>query len=262
MKYPIEFQGQKTSLLSWTSAMDCHSLSLPAQDSCPGAVFGEGAICQGCYASIGRYCSVNVLNAQWIRYMWLRQNLRTIKGSWEIITTMVNAIHDTKTEYFRFFDSGDVFSVKMAWAIRRICELTPSVKYWMPTRSWHLKSSLGEATKSLGKVPNLVVRPSALYVNKTAPSISGMPKGSGVVDLTTSKLVQQYLCPKSVNGGSCESNKCRSCWDAPDRPVYYLNHGWQGRKKMPDVSVGKIPALRGEFRKKFTQLTVKQKELT
>lgn len=253
MKYYAEYQDKRVALLSDTEAMSCKSLSIVAGSSCPGAVYGEGTICQGCYAQIGRYNCNNVMTAQWVRYMWLKENLRTVAGTWHIITQLANAINaQCKNGYFRFFDSGDVFSVRMAYVIQRVCELTPTVKHWLPTRSWHLEGPLGEAVKRLGQVKNLTVRPSALYVNQAAPLVEGLARGSGVVDPTVVKFMADLICPKSKKGGSCESNGCRSCWDRPTKSVYYYQHSIGGRhNKLVNVTVGKIPVLRAKYKEQF-----------
>ena len=36
--------------------------------------------------------------------------------------------------YHRWFDAGDLADVAMLKAIVRVCELTPTIKHWLPTR--------------------------------------------------------------------------------------------------------------------------------
>ena len=36
--------------------------------------------------------------------------------------------------YFRWFDSGDMYDIRLARKILEVCERTPWVKHWIPTR--------------------------------------------------------------------------------------------------------------------------------
>jgi len=77
----------RTSLFSRTHDMGCYSWSIPAGHSCPSAVYGEGTICGSCYAMINRYGFDNVADAQWLRFVWTRQLLKTNPALW--VATMV-----------------------------------------------------------------------------------------------------------------------------------------------------------------------------
>jgi hypothetical protein len=262
-KVKINWNGLTTSLLSWTEDMGCWSFSIPAGDSCPMAVYepsadGKASICGGCYAQIGRYGMPNVADSQWTRFMWLRSNLKDgDMGKSRIIDTLATAIRQhVKNGYFRGHDSGDFFSPGYVDCWYAICSMLPDIKFWFPTRSYHKPGKLTDAVKQLSRLPNVTMRPSALWVDSPAPQIPGFALGTGVVT-TLEGNDQRMLCPKTTNGGTCESNSCRTCWNFPTEAVYYYVHGAYGRHKLANVNAGKYPANRLAQRQKFTSLTIR-----
>lgn len=50
--------------------------------------------------------------------------------------------HGDGVPYFRWHDSGDLFHEDYALAILKVCEATPQVAHWLPTRMGRLISSL------------------------------------------------------------------------------------------------------------------------
>ena len=117
-----------TLKLSVTSKLDgIRSWSLQALDTCPGSKTADGTLvpaCSGCYATTGNYRFANVKaprehNRQdWQREDWVR----------DMVMELVN------DEFFRWFDSGDMYSLELAQKIYQVMELTPWVKHWLPTR--------------------------------------------------------------------------------------------------------------------------------
>lgn len=268
--YTIEYQGHKTTLLSTTEAMSCLSFSIPAgqEGSCPFSVArDENDVCKGCYAQLGRYNMPTVQKAQWIRFEWLKENLKTIDGQKIIINAFVEALKSVKNGYFRIHDSGDFFSPAYINLWTQICMMHPKIKFWAPTRSWRATNKHWElAFDGLLRCSNVCIRPSAIKFNEMAPRVKNFGPGSTVINspqilnLAQFKLTQTQLCPKTVNGGSCESNSCRSCWNSK-LPVAYLVHGSFGRHKFQDVHSQKMVDNRASVKKYFTQLTLKQKVL-
>ena len=114
--------------LSKTSKLDnIKSWSLQALTTCPGSIAKDGGLvdaCKGCYATQGFYNfsqpkAVRADNKQdWQRDEW--------------VTDMVAALK--KESYFRWFDSGDMYSVKLAEKMLAVMVATPHVKHWLPTR--------------------------------------------------------------------------------------------------------------------------------
>jgi hypothetical protein len=255
-KTKIEYKNLKTSLFTWTSDMGCWSFSLPPgkEGACPMAVTGPNSICGGCYAMLGRYNMPNVLNAQWIRFMWIKSLLETDEGQREFELTMIDSINrHVKNRYFRFFDSGDIFCPQLADSLYNICNTLSHIQFWFPTRSYWAKSKRWQtALQNLASLPNVALRPSALYYNQEAPILDGYAHGTTVV--TSIDMDIAKLCPKTVNGGSCESNNCRACWDKTGA-IAYLVHGVMGKSEPYEIST-KIKSGRAAMRDKFVALTV------
>lgn len=267
----IESRGHKAALLSFTSAMSCWSFSIPAGETCPFKVDSSPEnICHGCYAQLNRYNMPNVLNAQWVRYMWLKDNIKTNFDY--LVTTMTMAIKKyTDNGYFRVHDSGDFFHPRYIDLWYEVCQSLPKIKFWFPTRTWDHKGQLSLVWKNaitrLAALPNVTIRPSAINFNDPSPKVEYLSAGSTVVSDDRSYgrkhlfIDGQYttICPKSKFGGDCEGNSCRSCWDS-DKSVAYIVHGSLGRKVAQSVMSPKIRSLRGTFREKFTQLTIESKK--
>src|SRR5438105_4697769 len=84
--------GSTVSLLTETSKMPGRSWSLPAHRACPGAVTkpaidGRPAICGSCYAAKGAYLWRSTQAAQWERFNWARQCMRSPEGLEEFLAT-------------------------------------------------------------------------------------------------------------------------------------------------------------------------------
>lgn len=142
---------------SGTGKMPCPSWSLPAWLTCPGAADANGkpvAACSLCYALQGRYLFGSVAALR-------DHNLVDCKlPDWT--DAMVPAIRDNT--YFRWFDSGDVYTVELALKIEQVCIRTPRTKHWIPTRA-RKDPAILEILLRIGNLPNVVVRHSSDGVN-------------------------------------------------------------------------------------------------
>lgn len=229
--------GTSTLLLTDTGKMPCASWSLPAGESCPWALYGEGAICDSCYANKGSYTQYPTVKiAQRARFEWVRECLKTPEGTDTFVSTMVRTIRKAVDgeqrkypgtgRYFRVHDSGDLFSPAYTWAWVRIVQALPDIRFWFPTRSWRpmRMQKLTPATRmawelaltALASEPNVTVRPSALFFNAPAPSIPGLAAG------TTASDDGSFTCPASRQNNECRD--CRACWDKPDLAISYRAH--------------------------------------
>lgn len=247
----VAYGGKAVALLTYTSTMSCWSFSLPAgkHGACPFMdASGEDKICAGCYAQINRYNMPNVLSAQHIRFNWLRGLLTSQKGRAEAIKVLNEAIRLHVTNgYFRFFDSGDIFSPTMAQVCYEVCKANPAVAFWFPTRVYNragknVPSGWAYYMELLSQLPNVTVRPSALSYNEQPPVVDGYSAGTTVLT-GDNRIDGVAICAKSEHGGSCESNGCRTCWNSKDTSVAYLIHGFNGSDKAPVLS-DKILTLR------------------
>jgi Gene product 88 len=202
--------------LSNTSKLGCFSWSLQALETCPGSIGDNGElveVCQGCYATAGNYRFPNVKRIR-------QQNKESfLEESWT--TDMALALSSQR--FFRWFDSGDMFSLSLAEKIYQVCLDTPWCFHWIPTRMYKF-DKFKPIIDKLNALPNVVVRFSG-------DNIGQSPAGAFV-----SKVVDSYaqeagvhLCPSSQQEGKCLS--CRACWSKDVHNVAYVAHG----KKMSKV---------------------------
>lgn len=204
-------------LLTDTTKMPGYSFSLPAHSftrggSCIGAVYGKNedgyaSICDSCYAGRGSYAMYPfVKRNQLARYEWTKKAVL----DFTFVPIMIDAIETTSTTYFRWFDSGDFYSIKFLRAVEEICVALPQVKFWIPTRTWRFIPYLIELQR-LNKLSNVSVRPSAIYMEGDVPEIPGLSMGTSV-----SKLY--FNCPASKQNNQC--GNCRSCWNGTSAITY------------------------------------------
>ncbi len=199
--------------LSKTSKLDgIMSWSLNALDTCPGSVSTDGGLvpaCQGCYATTGNYVFANVRaprshnKEDWQRYEW--------------VDDMVHALHGR--EYFRWFDSGDMYTLPLAFKIYIVMRSTPWCRHWLPTRMHKFRKFLS-VIRSMEALDNVVVRRSSdavdgsftmgLHGSTIIPSKEAAPRGVKV-------------CEAYEHGGKC--NGCRACWVKSVPVVAYVAHG-------------------------------------
>ena len=201
----------KVGGLSAPSKMPCHGYSIPASRCKTGRKMRavKNSICSICYALKGRYSFAPVQNA-------LERRYKTIRGkSW--VADMVNAINRVeKSGFFRWHDSGDVQSVSHFKKICDIARLTPSIKYWLPTREF---AFVREYLDKGNVIPdNLTVRFSALMVNGAAPE--SLAKRLGVQ--VSGACASAFTCPASTQGNVCGT--CRACWSKETFNVTYKTH--------------------------------------
>jgi hypothetical protein len=199
------------NLLTNTSAMGCKSWSLPAGPKyCVGFVKGENSPCHYCYAGGGRYAMPNVSDNQGLRYNWWCRESPIVK-----IWVLSDKINKMRNKYLRVFDSGDFQNNEDITTWHAIVTSCPTVKFWFSTKSW-IKSRFRQALLDLNAEPNVVVRRSALYLDK--------PAGKHAIKTTAEVHTVGTGCPKQV-WGSCKKANCRDCWDKDVLTVVYKLHG-------------------------------------
>jgi hypothetical protein len=197
--------------LSKASKMPCRSWSLQALDTCPASRDATGELvdaCKGCYATSGNYRFPNVKaprvhnREDWKRDTW--------------VSDMIQELDNDR--YFRWFDSGDIYDVRLARKILEVCEATPWVKHWIPTRM-HKFTKFTLVLQRLQSLPNVVLRLSSDSImgetiegpnTSTIATLEDAPKGS-------------FVCEAYTRGGKCD--KCRACWDKGVSVVTYIGHG-------------------------------------
>lgn len=133
------------------------------------------------------------------------------------VPAMIEKIRSTeKSGFFRWFDSGDLQSLKTLKAIVRIAIALPDIQFWLPTKEYGIVS---EYVELFGAFPaNLTVRLSAYMVDKAGPN--SLAHGLG---LTTSEVSSTAGdCPAPTQGNKC--GDCRRCWDKSVQTVTYRLH--------------------------------------
>lgn len=197
--------------LSKASKMPCKSWSLEAITTCPGSRGTNGELvpaCQGCYATAGNYRFPNVKaprqhNKQdWKRKAWVNDMVRAISAD----------------PFFRWFDSGDVYSVGLARKIHDVIARTPGTKHWLPTRSYKYEK-VNKVLELINFLDHAVVRKSSDGIHgETLPGHS-----STIFDPAHGAPAGAYVCPAYARQGKC--GDCRACWDKSIDVIAYPQHG-------------------------------------
>jgi len=197
--------------LSKTSKLDgILSWSLQALDTCPGSKDSTGNLvpaCQGCYATTGNYRFANVKKPrEFNREDWKREN-------W--VNDMIYSLDSSK--YFRWFDSGDMYSIDLAWKILEVMRATPWVKHWLPTRM-HKFAKFKDVIHSMQSLDNVVVRFSS-------DSVTGeIIEGKTTSTIFSDKLPENaFECKAYQHEGKCSG--CRACYDKDVKVIAYKAHG-------------------------------------
>jgi hypothetical protein len=201
--------------ISVTSKLDgIRSWSLQAIDTCPGSIASPGVLvdaCKGCYATTGNYNYPNVkAPREFNRIDWERLD-------W--VDDMVNELNNDR--YFRWFDSGDVYSLALAEKILEVMIRTPWVKHWLPTRM-HKFPKFRMVFDSMKSLDNVSVRFSSDSITgEYIPGLHGSVIGPDAV--TYVDFEGSSLCRAYEHEGKCSG--CRACWDKSVDLICYPAHG-------------------------------------
>jgi hypothetical protein len=204
--------------ISVTSKLDgIRSWSLQALDTCPGSIASPGVLvdaCKGCYATTGNYHYPNVKaprisnQSDWQRMGW--------------VSDMVQALQNDR--FFRWFDSGDMYTLGLAEKMLEVMRLTPWCKHWLPTRM-HKFPKFALVLKTMQALPNVSVRFSSDSIN--GEFTKGL-HGSVIVADTDQTTKAMTLCRAYENAGKCSG--CRACWDKKVKVIAYPAHGQKMQK--------------------------------
>jgi hypothetical protein len=197
--------------LSKTSKLDgIMSWSLQALDTCPGSKDSLGELvpaCQGCYATTGNYRFANVKKPrEFNREDWKRDD-------W--VNDMVQALDSSR--YFRWFDSGDMYDLRLANKILSVMKATPWVKHWLPTRM-HKFIKFKGVIDHMESLDNVVVRFSSDSV--TGGFVGGLNSSTIFSDTVPEGATE---CQAYQHEGKC--NGCRACYDKSVSVIAYKAHG-------------------------------------
>ena len=216
MRKPKDY-GNKPAF-SQAGKMPCRSWSLQALETCPGSKNWDQAArklvlvdaCIGCYATEGNYRFPNVKAPRvhnqddWKRDEW--------------VYDMVESIN-LNDKYFRWFDSGDMYDLRLANKILEVMKLTPMTYHWLPTRM-HKFPKFKKVIDQMNRLFNVIVRLSSDSI-----------QGETIPGEYTSTIIQHdenspyipNLCEAYKNEGKCGS--CRKCWHKDQQVIVYPQHG-------------------------------------
>jgi len=206
--------------LSQAGKMPCKSFSLNAVQTCPGRLLPDGKVkdvCKGCYAIKGMY-TFPVVKA--VREENLRETYKP-----DFVLNLIDLIKKENKRFFRWFDSGDVYSDKFLSKIYEICRKTPHVKHWIPTQSRELFNQ--DTWKKLESLPNVRVR----FSSDSTEGVFKQKHGSTVIreiglftkdHFSNDNPRHIFTCPSSKQEGKCQA--CRACWSKKIDVVAYIYH--------------------------------------
>jgi hypothetical protein len=199
--------------LSKASKMPCRSWSLQALETCPASKKSNGELvdaCKGCYATTGNYRFPNVKTPRihnkedWKRDQWADDMVKSLDND----------------RYFRWFDSGDLYSLPLALKVLEVMQRTPWCKHWLPTRM-HKFPKFRETLATMEALENVTVRRSSDSI--TGETIEGLTT-STIVPFSDSQLPKDaILCEAYTREGKCKD--CRACWSKDIKVIAYPAHG-------------------------------------
>ena len=198
--------------LSKAGKMPCRSWSLQAIDTCPASIGSDGELvdaCKGCYATTGNYRFPNVKKPrEHNREDWQRD-------SW--VDDMVAELDNDR--YFRWFDSGDMYHIKLARKMLEVMKRTPWVRHWLPTRM-HKFAKFAPVIQEMNNLPNVVVRLSSdSVIGETIPGANT----STIIPTPEKATSKMTVCEAYSREGKC--GPCRKCWDKDTAVIAYPAHG-------------------------------------
>ena len=179
--------------ISKVGKLNSRSWSLEALETCPASKDSSGELvpaCKGCYAVGGNYRFKNVKEAR-------SHNKRDWKRS-EWVADMVEELDSDR--YFRWFDSGDMYSLGLAEKIYKICKATPWTRHWIPTRM-HKFKKFRDVIDRLNALDNVVVRLSSDGIN--GEIIEEAQYSSTIIPFIDS-LTIATVCNAPLRDGKCK----------------------------------------------------------
>jgi hypothetical protein len=206
--------------ISTTSKLDgIRSWSLQALDTCPGSIESPGVLvdaCKGCYATTGNYNYPNVKAP--------RAHNREDWQHTDWTDAMVQHLQNDR--FFRWFDSGDMYSLGLAEKILEVIQRTPWCNHWIPTRMHKFPKFL-QVLQLMKQQPNASVRFSSDSINGayTAGLHGSTITASNDPSDTPAGVT---LCRAYEHEGKCSG--CRACWSKEVDVIAYPAHGRKMQK--------------------------------
>lgn len=222
-----------TVKLSNTSKLGVKSWSLQAINTCPASIGKDGQLvdaCKGCYATSGNYRFANVkAPREFNRQAWQEE---------DFVQDFIKALH--KERFFRWFDSGDMYNIKLAEKMLEIMKATPHVNHWLPTRM-HKFQKFHAVIQQMAALDNVVVRLSS-------DSVMGERVESTLTDTNSTVIpedtVKGFALHDSADGMVCKAYyqegkclDCTACYNKEVKTIMYVGHGVSMKKNQKLISV-------------------------
>jgi len=179
-----------------------------------------GTTCSDCYAMKGRYPMGSIRKAHETRLaglshpQWCEAMAYALNHAHGVIDGKVHP-KIKQPGYHRWHDAGDLQSLQHLIRIVVVCQMTPAIEHWLPTREAAL---VAQFIKGGGVFPpNLTVRISATMID--GPPSKAFPQTSTVHH---DKPPQGTPCEAYTRGGVC--GPCRACWSRDVANVSYPQH--------------------------------------
>lgn len=207
--------------LSKPTAMPGYSYSLDAHRCREGSRLRAipGSVCSDCYACRGAYVMPHVPVAQQRRHNALD------RPRWvDAMVVLVAHYCRPPDHYFRWHDSGDLQSVDHLRKIVAVCERTPTVKHWLPTREY---DDVAAFLRGGDRSPeNIVVRLSARMIDEApdVPSKLAHLPTSTVHTISNPLPVKGSIVCRATTDGRDKCGRCRACWNPKVSNVSYRRH--------------------------------------
>jgi len=190
--------------------MPCPTYNTPASLCKTGSKLRkiEGSTCKGCYAMKHNYLFPSV-QAGLTKRFHAFLHPRFV----EAMTFMIKR-YSAKSGYFRWFDSGDLKDMAMLEKIVMICQQTPKIEHWLPTREVKVVSDYLKIYKQF---------PDNLTVRVSSPMIDGKPLNFDYTSTVHHKeKAMGHDCPARFQDNECRD--CRACWSKEVKNVSYHKH--------------------------------------
>jgi len=132
---------------------------------------------------------------------------------------MVAALENDR--YFRWLDSGDLYSLALAEKVLEVMQRTPWCKHWLPTRM-HKFPKFRMVFDQMRQLENVSVRFSADSIDGSfTPGLHGSTIGPDAA--TFQAFPGASLCQAYEHEGKCSG--CRACWNKEIDLICYPAHG-------------------------------------
>tara|TARA_R110000868_G_scaffold77213_1_gene221351 strand:- start:745 stop:1395 length:651 start_codon:yes stop_codon:yes gene_type:complete len=211
--------------LSNPSKLNSESFALPVDDEvCKGRIdqITNELLekCKFCYAdNRGFYSMPGTKRVREDNLAIIKENVETF------IFFMVGKLNRKRNKEFRWFDSGDIFSIEFIKALIEVCNNTKQTTHWIPTTSWNYNESdkieFLALLQVLQSLPNVRLRASNPGANQVLNK-EVYPLQSVVVDKLGKSTKELFYCPASLQAGKCGT--CKACYKSTLKTIAYLKH--------------------------------------